>query len=183
MRTRNFQQMEFSETKATGSHGNHNWLLWQQSLYMNMSSSKTDAEKILFGLLCNDSSYSKHNQDIPFEESLYYHFRSYLNNEVMRRYIVVRKILQKHRKLVLFNEPSSVESKFDNLNPVEILRFIYPGSGTHSSFISKISFIESLDELANQALSWYKNMHLILIFDYLDHQYPGEPKGIQDCIY
>lgn len=149
MQTRNFKQMQSRDVKASGSLGNHNWLLWQQSLYLSMVTAKSEAEKMLYGLLCNDSSYSNHHKSISFEESLFYHFRIYFNNEIMRRYIVVRKILQKHHKMVLFNEPSLVESNFDTLSPIEILKFIYPGSGTHCSFINRDQFIDSLVDLAH----------------------------------
>lgn len=176
MKNRNVSQMQSSETKATGGHGNHNWLLWQQSLYLNMNSAKTESEKILFGLLCNDTSFANHSQSVSFEESLYYHFRTYFNNEVMRRYIVVRKMLQNQRKIVLFNEPSFIESKFDNLSPLEILKFIYPGGAAQSSLVSTSSFIESLGYLTDQPTSYIKGIHFLVIFDFLDRHDPKETK-------
>lgn len=95
----------------------------------------------------------------------------------MRRYIVVRKILQKHHKIVLFNEPSFVESKFETLNPVEVLNFIYPKSGAHCSFVSRDSFIESLAELANEPSSWSKNIHFVVLFDFMDRNDHRESRG------
>jgi hypothetical protein len=168
MQTKNYREMAESGLNANGPMGNHNWLLWQQSLYLSMKNAKTPSERQLFGVLCNDLTSQNLDHTLTFEESLYSLFRSYLNNEVMRRYIVVRKLLQKHGKIVLFNEPCNVEQNFNDLNPSEILNYIYPGSSTHSSFINKKSFIEKLNNVVQETEAYSKNLHFSIIFDYLD---------------
>lgn len=167
MKTQKFSELASSVVNASGPQGNHNWLLWQQSLYLSMKNSKTDSEKLLFGALCNDLVSHNLKKELTFEESLYALFRTYFNNEVMRRYIVIRKILQKHGKILLFNEPCTVEEQFDNLTPSEILNYIYPGSASHSAYINKKPFVERLNIIADEPSSWYKNIHFAVIFDYL----------------
>jgi hypothetical protein len=132
-----------------------------------MKNSKTDSESLLFGVLCNDVTSSNVRNDLSFEESLYTLFRSYFNNEVMRRYIVVRKILQKHNKILLFNEPCTVETNFNNLSPSEILNYIYPGSSCHSTYVDKATFVDRLNSLANDHTAWFKNVHFAVVFSYL----------------
>ena len=177
MRTKNFCEVEEKNIKASGVYGNHNWLLWQQSLYLSMKNSKTDSESMLFGVLCNDVTALNFKNDLSLEESLFSLFRSYFNNEVMRRYIVVRKILQKNSKILLFNEPCTVEEKFTNLTPSEILSYIYPGSSSHSIFTDKRAFTNRVYELAQQNTSWHKNIHFSLILDFLETK-----TGIKNCV-
>jgi len=114
-----------------------------------MKNSKTDSEKMLFGVLCNDLTAQNYKNDLSFEESLYTLFRAYFNNEVMRRYIVVRKIFQSHGKILLFNEPYTVEENFNYLSPNEILNYIYPGSACHSTYVNRSNFVNRLNQLAN----------------------------------
>lgn len=132
-----------------------------------MKNSKIESERLLFGVLCNDPSAHNGRKNFTFEESLYSLFRTYLNNEVLRRYIVIRKILQKHSKIILFNEPSIIEDNFDKLSPNQLLDYIYPGSSSHLAYIDKSSFIKHLGELANTSIAWCKNLHFAIALDYL----------------
>ena len=78
-----------------------------------------DEEKQLFGFLCSDYLTLKEYCGENYNEKLLNLFRCYYNNEVMRRYIVLRKVLGE--KVLLYNESCDVERQFILSSPLAIL--------------------------------------------------------------
>jgi hypothetical protein len=117
------------DNNYSGSIGNPNWLIWLRTVdYSSYNDKLIDSERALFSYLASNRDGMAGSCKTVFDR-LWVELRCYLNNEVLRRYIVCRKIVRE--KLLLAEEQGDIDEDFDSKSPLRIFKSLFKNHTSH----------------------------------------------------
>ena len=117
------------DKNSSGSIGNPNWLIWLRTVDFSSYNEKLiESERGLFSYLASNRDGMLSSCKTVFDR-LWVELRCYLNNEVLRRYIVCRKIVRE--KLLLAEEQGEIDEDFDSKSPLRIFKSLFKNHTSH----------------------------------------------------
>lgn len=105
------------------SRGNENWIPFIQEISRGVDRTTEKNKNRLLKLFAGEYLDSDVNFD-RYSDKLWNMLRSYFNNEVMKKYIVARKIIGE-KSMILYGEFEEIEEMFERSQPADILKQLF----------------------------------------------------------